>query len=160
MNTRKRPCAECPWRRDIEPGQFPAERYEELRNTTGSRGKEVGIDAPIFACHKSTEGQETPCAGWLAAVGFDSLGVRIAAAQGRIPPEALRPGPDWPPLFDNYEEMAEFQSGPEGARSVCLNSRCPAYRVIQTVTPGFPCPTCKRAKTCEIHGRPGNLSEE
>lgn len=109
MHTRKRPCEECPWVRATEPGQFPAERYEELRATTGSPGDEAQLGAPMFACHKSREGGELPCAGWLASVGYESLTVRVLLAQGEIPPEAMRPGEDWPALFESYEEMEEAQ---------------------------------------------------
>lgn len=35
------PCAECPWRRDVPPGQFTAERFEALRVSAGAPGAEV-----------------------------------------------------------------------------------------------------------------------
>lgn len=107
-----RPCAECPWRRDVEPGQFPPGRYAALRGTTvGPGGHEARLDAALFACHKSRDGEEFACAGWLAAVGHRSLRVRLLAARGEIPAEALRPGEGWPPLFGDYDEMAEAQGG-------------------------------------------------
>lgn len=109
LGRRKRPCEECPWRRDTPPGQFPAERYEALRNTSGSRGNEVAFDAPMFGCHKSADGNEIACAGWLAVVGYEHLGVRLALMDHRLPPEAMSPGEDWPDLFDSYAEMAAAQ---------------------------------------------------
>ncbi|MFI9630971.1 DUF6283 family protein [Streptomyces sp. NPDC052042] len=79
----KVPCPRCPWRKDVEPGEFPASRYEELRVTSEQRaGAEPGFGAPLFACHKTKEGREWACAGWLAAVGHRHLGVRLAIAQG------------------------------------------------------------------------------
>lgn len=108
---RRQPCPECPFRCDTEPGQFPRERYEALQSTVGRPGAEAGIDAPIFACHMSKEGRESACAGWLAVVGLDHLGIRIAVAQERLPPTVLRPAPDWPELFSSYDEMAKVQSG-------------------------------------------------
>lgn len=111
LQRRKSPCEECPWRRDTPPGQFPAERYEALRTTRGARGEEAGVYAPLFACHKSAEGKEIACAGWLAVCGYDHLGIRIALMDGRIPPEAMEPGEDWPELFETYDEMAEAQGG-------------------------------------------------
>lgn len=48
------------------------------------------------------EGKEIPCAGWLAAVGYEHIGVRVLMAFGDIPPEALEPRPG---LFLSYEEM-------------------------------------------------------
>lgn len=108
-----RPCGECPWRRDTPPGQFPASRYAELRRTSGEPGREAGLDAPLFACHASPDDAPRACAGWLAAVGLEHLGVRLAVLRGLIPGEAIRPGPDWPPLFPSYREMAARQGRPE-----------------------------------------------
>lgn len=111
MNCRPRPCAECPWVRATPPGQFPAERYDELRETTGRPGAEAPIGAPMFACHKSAEGREMPCAGWLAAVGYESLTVRVLAGRGEIPAEALRPADDWPELYKSYDDLLEVHGG-------------------------------------------------
>jgi hypothetical protein len=104
---RESPCANCPWRKDSEPGEFPPERYRALRSTAGRPGQEVDMRAPIFACHKSAEGKEMACAGWLAQVGYQHLGMRLAVVQGRLPVEALEPGEDWPELFEDYDELAE-----------------------------------------------------
>ncbi|WP_199810608.1 DUF6283 family protein [Streptomyces rimosus] len=109
---RRRPCAECPWRRDVAPGQFPAERFEALKNTVQhSQPQTVSdvVEQPLFACHKSSVGREEACAGFLAVAGGQNLAVRLAWTQGRIPAHALRPGEDWPPLFETYEEMARTQ---------------------------------------------------
>lgn len=108
---RKTPCEECPYRKDTAPGQFPAERYEALRNTAGGPGNEADLHAPMFACHKSAEGKEIACAGWLAVCGYWHLGIRVALAHGRIDPSALVPKEDWPELYDTYDEVAEIQGG-------------------------------------------------
>jgi hypothetical protein len=108
---RRFPCAECPFRRDTQPGQFPACRYDALRETVGQRGAEVGLDAPLFACHKSPEGREEACVGWLAVCGVEHLGVRLAVITGRLEPGDLRPRAGWPPLFATYDEMAAVQGG-------------------------------------------------
>lgn len=111
-------CEECPWKRSTPPGQFTAARFEALRDTSGSRNNadhdtravpEVGLDAPMFACHKTAEGKEVACAGWLAVEGADHLGIRLAVITGHIPADALAPKPGWPMLFDDYEEMAAAQ---------------------------------------------------
>ena len=103
---RRYPCAECPFRRDTKPGQFPACRYEALKETAGRPGAEVPIGAPMFACHKSPEGREEACAGWLAVCAIEHLGVRMAVLTGRIEPEDLRPAEGWPELYGSYDEMA------------------------------------------------------
>ena len=107
MNCRVRPCAECPWVKATPRGQFPARRYEALRDTTGEPGDEVPIGSPIFACHKSQEGRELPCAGWLGSVGVYHLGMRLAAARGELGDSPFRPGEDWPELHESYDEMVE-----------------------------------------------------
>ena len=114
---RRYPCTECPFRRDTEPGMFPACRYDALRETAGEPGREAPIGAPMFACHKSPEGREEACAGWLAVSGIEHLGVRMAVITGRLEPENLQPGHDWPSLFSTYEEMAATQGHGNGEPS-------------------------------------------
>lgn len=108
---RRYPCANCPWRRDVAAGEFPAERYDRLQVTSGRPGAEAGLNAPLFACHKSPDGAQEACAGWLAVMGYAHLGVRFAVVSGRLPAACLQPGDDWPELFDTYSEMAEAQGG-------------------------------------------------
>jgi hypothetical protein len=107
-----KPCAECPFRLDAPPGQFEACRFDALRNTAGGPGQEAPIGSPMFACHKTAEGKEIACAGWLAICGIDHLGVRYAVASGALPAEALQPGEGWPELFGSYEQMAARQAAP------------------------------------------------
>lgn len=112
----KRPCAECPWRRDTPPGQFTQARFRALAVTSGTPGAEAGPFAPMFGCHKAVAGRGAACAGWLAAVGQDHLGVRIAVSHGLIPATALAPKPSWPPLFESYAAMAAAQGRRRGTR--------------------------------------------
>jgi hypothetical protein len=108
---RRYPCSACPFRRDTGPGQFPACRYEALRDTAGTPGAEAPLGAPLFACHKSPEGREEACAGWLAVAGYEHIGIRLAVIRGDLPAAALAPGDSWPELFESYAEMAEAQGG-------------------------------------------------
>lgn len=101
-----RPCSECPWRTDQPPGRFPACRYEALRDTS-ARGGSAPLGAPMFACHKSAEGRDIACAGWLAIEGANHVGVRLAVVQGRLDPDALTPGSGWPDLHESYTALAE-----------------------------------------------------
>ena len=73
---RRFPCGECPWRRDTEPGQFPACRYDALAATSD----QSGLTAPMFGCHKGEPGTnaDLACAGWLAVAGTEHLAVRMA----------------------------------------------------------------------------------
>jgi hypothetical protein len=110
MNVRPKPCPECPWVKATAAGQFSRERFEALRGTTGEPGNEAPLGAGLFACHKSAEGKEIPCAGWLAAVGIESLSVRLLISTGSLPAEVLHPGEDWPELHESYDEMAEAKT--------------------------------------------------
>lgn len=109
---RRRPCAECPWRRDVAPGMFSRDRFDALASTSGRPGQEAKLGAPMFACHKSPEGAEDACAGWLAVAGGEHIGVRFAVAQRRLDPALLTPGEGWPELFGSFEEMADTQAVP------------------------------------------------
>lgn len=110
MPRRGFPCRECPWQRSAEPGKFPAERYVELVKTCrpDGRGWPPLPGSAMFGCHLGDPGtgEDLACAGWLAVEGNNHMGVRLAIAQGRLPMEALQPGPNWPELYDSYEEMA------------------------------------------------------
>lgn len=103
-----RPCDECPWRRDQPAGRFPPERYEQLAATSRTAAGHPELYDPLFACHKSREGRDLACAGWLAVAGVDHVRVRLAAACGHLDPAAMAPGAGWPPLYDTFQEMAAF----------------------------------------------------
>jgi hypothetical protein len=100
----------CPFRRDAPPGEFTAERFEQLAASAGAPGAEVPLGGIMFACHSTADGAQVACAGWLAVCGTDHLGVRFAASDGRLGPDAVRPQPGWPDLFDSYDEMATTQT--------------------------------------------------
>lgn len=151
LTTRKGPCAQCPWRKDGPRGQFPGARYKELACTTGTPDEPVPYGSPIFTCHKSKpDGGELPCAGWLAAVGTTNLTIRLALLTGGLEIGALEPGPDWPPLFETYAEMAEAQSGVGNKWAACFTEGCRDYATPQTAIAGFPCPTCGRGEMVDV----------
>lgn len=99
-------CDECPWRRDVPVGRFPPERYQSLRVTV-----QQGFGRPLFACHKSTEGKDVACAGYL--LSDDSRAnfrVRLALIEGDFDPAAISARG---PLFATYAEMEAANSGGE-----------------------------------------------
>lgn len=94
------PCSECPWRKDVDPGQFPPERYECLRVTA------EGGDCfkPMFACHKAPM-EEFACVGYLMSeTGWTNPIVRMAAGRGKFDPRKLHSDA---PLYKTYEELME-----------------------------------------------------
>jgi hypothetical protein len=100
----------CPFRVDAPAGEFPASRYEKLADTAGLPGAEVPVGGPMFACHHTRDGAPVACAGWLAVCGDQHLGVRMALAEGRIEPEAVRRPVGGPELFESYDVMAREQA--------------------------------------------------
>ena len=92
------PCSECPWRKDVAPGRFPPERYIALRRTA-----QQGFGNPIFACHKTTEGRDNACVGFLLVEGDQNFQVRMAVITGRLDYGKLK-SPY--PLYESYAELA------------------------------------------------------
>ncbi len=91
-------CEECPWRKDIEPGRFPPERFVALRRTA-----QQGFNT-IFACHKTAEGRETTCVGYLLVAGQNNFTIRLASATGDFDHTKLKATG---PLYSSFEEMAK-----------------------------------------------------
>lgn len=93
----KKPCAECPWRRDVKTGRFGPDRYRALANTAED------MSSRIFSCHKSAEDKPTACAGFILRGARHNLSLRLAYSRGDIG-EVADGGY---PLFDNFRQMAE-----------------------------------------------------
>lgn len=103
MKRVKRPCDECPYRVDAEPGRFAFERWEALRSSSADeRGFGPEFGGVLFACHKTPEGGERACAGWLAVEGANHPLVRLQVLTGSIPACSLSPGEDWPDLHPDF----------------------------------------------------------
>lgn len=106
-----KPCESCPWRQDATASDIPnfdvglAERLAATCPDERGFGPDYG--APWFACHQSRDGREIPCAGWLAVAGRTHPAVRLAVRQGRVNPQALDAGEDWPALHQNYQDVLE-----------------------------------------------------
>lgn len=96
-----RTCDECPFRTDVPVGRFPAERFRQLRRTA-----EQGFN-PIFACHKTEEGSDLACVGYLLVAGSANFTVRLAVLQGRFRYEDLKATG---PLYESYKAMERANS--------------------------------------------------
>lgn len=93
MNYARKPCDECPWRKDVAPGRFPPERYRALAPTA------YDMATSIFACHKSPDGKEFACAGYLLMSSAHNFSVRMARQSFA---DLASPYP----LFATYRRMA------------------------------------------------------
>lgn len=104
-----KPCPSCPWRVDQTAADIPhfsIDLAEGLVETSpDARGFGPGFQNKMFACHRSPEGEEFACAGWLAMVGHAHPRVRVAVMEGRLPVAALRPGNHWPELHETYGDV-------------------------------------------------------
>lgn len=99
----RQPCAECPWRLDVAPGQFPPARFVALAKTA----YDVAIEQ--FACHKSPEAAPIGCAGFVLQGSTHNLGTRLALHFGKLKLDEV--SSPWP-LHPNYRAMAIAQGVP------------------------------------------------
>lgn len=92
----KRPCADCPWRKDAV-GLFPSEAFRHSAETA------YDLATHTFACHAS--GVKTPriCAGLLLHGAHHNLAVRLNRIRGRIREDIDDGGHA---LFESYRQMA------------------------------------------------------
>ena len=78
-----RPCASCPYRRDVPAGVWAAEEYAKLpaydRDTTSQ-------PAALFLCHQNERASEQAriCSGWVGCHGEELLALRLAVICGAI----------------------------------------------------------------------------
>lgn len=91
-----KPCAECPWRRDVPPGQFEPERFRSLARTA------YDMSSVLFQCHKSSDQRPTVCAGFLLRGALHNLAVRLAISREEI--GSAEDGGY--PMVADYREMA------------------------------------------------------
>lgn len=104
----KVPCQECPWRKDVPPGTWLPERFQNLAYTCQDDG------TAMMACHKSRDGEEVPCAGFLVSVGYDSIGVRLAVFKGTVQLDDYEAPA---PLYATFDEMLAANGVPVPRRN-------------------------------------------
>lgn len=97
LRSRRRPCENCPWRKDARPGEFSAERYRALAASA------YDLSEVLFACHKSLDGREVTCAGFLARGADHNLAVRFAYLRRGLEPIDRSDGLD---LYEGFRELA------------------------------------------------------
>lgn len=93
----KRPCPECPWRRDAPIGNFPPEAFVKLAHTA------YDMDRGVFQCHDTTDGSPLACAGFLERGADDNLTVRLSYMDGDFDRRDRSGGEA---LYDDFREMA------------------------------------------------------
>lgn len=94
-----KPCPQCPWRRDVPTGVFPAEAFRISAPTA------YDMATRVFACHMAAVDSPRTCAGFLLRGALHSLTIRLALMQRRLDPRRVSDGGF--PLYRSYREMAE-----------------------------------------------------
>lgn len=97
LRAHKKPCADCPWRTDVETGHFPPERFAALAGTA------YDMSNRLFQCHDTTDENPVVCAGFLERGADHNLSIRMAYIAGKLE-RADRSGGH--PLYDSFREMA------------------------------------------------------
>jgi hypothetical protein len=85
LEHRGKPCVKCPWQADANLTDFSDADFDKLQAANGCRGAEAPVTAPMMACHLDQPDTAHPmrlCAGYLAVVGRDHLGVRLKVMAG------------------------------------------------------------------------------
>lgn len=94
---RKKPCRQCPWRRDAPVGAFPAEAFRISAPTS------YDMSDRVFGCHMAGKDKASTCAGFLLRAEHN-LEVRMAASKGLVDLSKVSAGGI--ELYDDYREMA------------------------------------------------------
>jgi len=100
LNFRRRPCEQCPWRKDAPLGAFPTSAYRHSANTAYDMAEHT------FACHMSGRDRPATCAGFLMRGADHNLSIRLAISLGRYAPGMLAQS-NIPELYESYRAMAE-----------------------------------------------------
>jgi Family of unknown function (DUF6283) len=93
---RRRPCSDCPWRKDAT-GKFPAEAFRHSARTA------YDMSQHTFACHQAGSAKPIVCAGFLLFGADHNLAVRLRRMKGEIDDDVSDGGVD---LHESYAAMA------------------------------------------------------
>lgn len=115
MRTRRAPCDECPWRRDVAKGAFPvipaalgeqaADSTATLRSTRRSWRATRRRSARICRARDGSRSRATT-----------TWAFRLAVIDGRIDAARLSAGAGWPPLVADLAEMVARHPASDLAR--------------------------------------------
>lgn len=103
MSEIRRPCADCPWRKDAPPGHWRPDHFADIYRHCQDDGTH------LMLCHHAVKLPESergslPCQGWVRAIGFDAIGVRLAVMTGKVSLAEVR-DTGGPELYASFDEM-------------------------------------------------------
>lgn len=122
-----RPCASCPYRRDVPSGVWAAEEYEKLRAYDRPT---MGQPPQVFLCHQKNRDAAggRVCAGWAGVHdGAHLLALRFAVLERRMTPE------DVDSTIDYVSPAPLFGSGTEAAEHGLAEVDAPGVRAVETM---------------------------
>lgn len=93
---RRRPCSDCPWRKDAV-GLFPAEAFRFSARTA------YDMSQSVFSCHQSGTARPATCAGFMLRGAQHNLSVRLGYITGHYKDDVSDDGHE---LHGSYREMA------------------------------------------------------
>lgn len=94
---KRKPCDECPWRKD-KAGSFPPEAFKHSANTA------TDMSEHTFACHMAGPENPAVCAGFLMMGADHNLAVRMRYMSGAWDFDSISDGGF--DLWDSYVAMA------------------------------------------------------
>lgn len=123
----RRPCASCPYRRDVPSGVWAPEEYEKLRAYDRPT-----MDQPpqVFLCHQRGRGDAGArvCAGWAGAHdGEHLLALRFAAVNGSMSVE------DIATTIDYVSPVPLFAAGADAAEHGLAEVDAPGPRAVEAM---------------------------
>lgn len=119
---RKRPCASCPYRRDVASGVWAQEEYVKLPEWDKPTGEQPPA---IFECHQQ-DGHI--CAGWAGTHDMSRcLGLRIALSYDFMTEE------DFNTTLEYQTDVPLFGSGAEAAAHGMADIENPSPKAKETV---------------------------
>jgi hypothetical protein len=98
----RRPCANCPWRKDAPREYWDPEHFREIWQGCQDDGLHMML------CHHASQVAEPAdkpiCQGWVRVMGYEAIGVRIALIRERVSWNEIedREGPE---LFATFDDM-------------------------------------------------------
>lgn len=122
-----RPCASCPYRRDVPSGIWAAEEYAKL---PAYDRETMGQPPQVFLCHQNERDSDRSrvCAGWAGCHdGGHLLALRFASIGGSMTPDAIEA------TMDYRSPVPLFRSGAEAAAHGMVQIRRPGTRAVKTM---------------------------
>lgn len=117
MTKLRKPCDNCPWRRDAPREYWDPTHFAEIWRNCQDDGLHVMLCHKANAMPKGTPENEKPiCQGWVRVMGFSAIGVRIAAMNGHVTVEEVEDTKSMK-LFKTFEAMLRANKVPVGRRN-------------------------------------------